>query len=70
MEDRLVGCKLNEEDLDEASLRPRKFGEYIGQAKVKENLMVLSKRQRRETRHWITYFFMARPDWVRQPLPA
>lgn len=41
MEDeRLVGCELRQEDYDEASLRPRRLSEYIGQNKVKENLSV------------------------------
>ncbi len=39
-EDRLVGCEMRHEDYDELSLRPRKFGEYIGQTKVKENLSI------------------------------
>lgn len=40
MEDRFVGCNLTSEDVEESSLRPRKFSEYVGQKKVKENLVV------------------------------
>lgn len=40
MEDRLVGCELKNEDIEEKSLRPRKFEEYVGQSKVKENLSI------------------------------
>ena len=40
MEDRLVDCKLKEEDVEELSLRPRRLSEYIGQTKVKENLVL------------------------------
>jgi len=45
-----------------------KFGEYIGQTKVKENLMVLLRLQRREMKHWIMCFFMDLPDWGKRPL--
>ncbi|AUS97916.1 Holliday junction branch migration DNA helicase RuvB [Clostridium thermosuccinogenes] len=49
-EERLVGCEIKQEDYDEASLRPRKFSEYIGQAKVKENLSIFieAAKQRKE----------------------
>lgn len=41
MEDeRLVNCAFRRDDIDEASLRPRTINEYIGQSKVKENLLV------------------------------
>lgn len=40
MEDRLIDCKLSGEDIEEPSLRPRRLNEYIGQRKVKENLVV------------------------------
>ncbi|HHW31672.1 MAG TPA: Holliday junction branch migration DNA helicase RuvB [Clostridiaceae bacterium] len=48
--DRLIGCELREEDFDETNLRPRWFSEYIGQTKVKENLMVFieAAKQRKE----------------------
>lgn len=39
-EERLVGGQFAPEDLEEVSLRPRKFTEYIGQTKVKENLSI------------------------------
>jgi len=58
MEDRLVGCRLSEEDVDEVSLRPRKFGEYIGQTKVKENLMVFieaAKKRNEALDHVLLY---------------
>ncbi|MEG6614003.1 Holliday junction branch migration DNA helicase RuvB [Pseudoclostridium thermosuccinogenes] len=49
-EERLVGCEIKQEDYDEASLRPRKFSEYIGQTKVKENLSIFieAAKQRKE----------------------
>jgi holliday junction DNA helicase RuvB len=49
-EERLVGCELKQEDYDETSLRPRKLDEYIGQKKVKENLLVFieAAKQRKE----------------------
>lgn len=58
MEDRLVGCKLNEEDVEESSLRPRRFGEYVGQVKVKENLMVFieaAKKRNEALDHVLLY---------------
>jgi len=58
MEDRLVGCKLNEEDVEESSLRPRRFGEYVGQAKVKENLMIFieaAKKRNEALDHVLLY---------------
>lgn len=50
MEDRIIGCKACEEDIDELSLRPRRLTEYIGQKKVKENLVVFieAAKQRNE----------------------
>ncbi|MDP4094835.1 MAG: Holliday junction branch migration DNA helicase RuvB, partial [Bacillota bacterium] len=50
MDDRLVGCEMRQEDYDETSLRPRKLNEYIGQNKVKENLLVFieAAKQRNE----------------------
>ncbi|HEY9059938.1 MAG TPA: Holliday junction branch migration DNA helicase RuvB [Pseudobacteroides sp.] len=49
-EERLVGCEVRNEDYDEVGLRPRKFQEYIGQNKVKENLKVFieASKQRNE----------------------
>ena len=46
-EDRLVSCESGLEDIDETSLRPRKFNEYIGQAKVKENLNIFIEAAKR-----------------------
>lgn len=46
-EERLVGCKMRLEDRDEANLRPRRFEDYIGQTKVKENLMVFIEAARK-----------------------
>jgi len=57
-EERLVGCELKQEDLDEVSLRPRKFNEYIGQTKVKENLSVFieaAKRRKEALDHVLLY---------------
>lgn len=39
-EERITGGEAVIEDFDETSLRPRKFNEYIGQTKVKENLNI------------------------------
>jgi Holliday junction DNA helicase RuvB len=49
-EERLVDRELGQEDYDEYSLRPRRLSEYIGQAKVKENLNIFieAARQRKE----------------------
>jgi len=50
LEDRLIGCDFRNEDIEELGLRPRSFDEYIGQEKVKENLMVFieAAKQRKE----------------------
>ncbi|MDT3700758.1 MAG: Holliday junction branch migration DNA helicase RuvB [Thermincola sp.] len=41
MEERIISAGLSEEDLEiESGLRPRKIKDYIGQAKVKENLAI------------------------------
>lgn len=49
-QDRLIGRERRLEDHDEASLRPTRWAEYFGQAKVKENLQVFiaAARQRGE----------------------
>lgn len=39
-EERLISQEFKSCDLDESSLRPRTFSEYIGQSKVKENLII------------------------------
>lgn len=50
MDDRLIGCEFRREDSEESGLRPKTFDEYIGQDKVKENLMVFieAAKQRNE----------------------
>jgi len=40
MAERMISPELAEEDRDELSLRPRRLREFIGQAKIKENLGV------------------------------
>ncbi|AEV67887.1 Holliday junction branch migration DNA helicase RuvB [Acetivibrio clariflavus] len=58
MEDRIVGSRAKEEDIDEASLRPRKLSEYIGQNKVKENLTVFieaAKKRNEALDHVLLY---------------
>jgi Holliday junction DNA helicase RuvB len=50
-EERIIGAAKREEDIEaENSLRPRRFAEYIGQNKVKENLEIFIKaaKERRE----------------------
>jgi Holliday junction DNA helicase RuvB len=51
LDDRLVGSNINTEDSEEPGLRPRSFNEYIGQDKVKDNLMVYieAAKQRQES---------------------
>ncbi|HBE77270.1 MAG TPA: Holliday junction branch migration DNA helicase RuvB, partial [Firmicutes bacterium] len=50
-EERIISATKREEDIEaENSLRPRRFAEYIGQNKVKENLEIFIKaaKERRE----------------------
>jgi holliday junction DNA helicase RuvB len=49
--ERLVGAAAQPPDQVEASLRPRTFAEYVGQARIKENLRVFiaAARARGET---------------------
>ena len=57
-EERLISCEVEQEDYDETSLRPRKFSEYIGQIKVKENLTVFieaAKRRKEALDHVLLY---------------
>ena len=57
-EERLVDCKINIEDYDETNLRPRRLAEYIGQTKVKENLMVFieaAKKRNEALDHVLLY---------------
>jgi holliday junction DNA helicase RuvB len=50
MDDRFMTGQLNTDDTDEAGLRPKRIDEYIGQKKVKENLMIYveATKQRNE----------------------
>ena len=43
MEERLIGSNEQESDNWQYSLRPRKFAEYIGQDKIKQNLAIFIK---------------------------
>lgn len=57
-EERLVCGEAGLEDMDETSLRPRKFNEYIGQVKVKENLAIFieaAKRRKEALDHVLLY---------------
>jgi Holliday junction DNA helicase RuvB len=57
-EERLVAGEAAVEDFDETSLRPRRFNEYIGQSKVKENLNIFieaAKRRREALDHVLLY---------------
>ena len=57
-EERLVCTEVGLDDVDETSLRPRKFNEYIGQVKVKENLSVFieaAKRRKEALDHVLLY---------------
>lgn len=57
-EERLVCSELGVEDIDETSLRPRKFNEYIGQVKVKENLTIFieaAKKRKEALDHVLLY---------------
>jgi Holliday junction DNA helicase RuvB len=50
LEDRIISSDFRQDDFEETDLRPRNFDEYIGQEKVKENLMVFieAAKQRKE----------------------
>ncbi len=57
-EERLVEKKAVSEDIDETSLRPKRFSEYIGQTKVKENLCIFieaAKRRKEALDHVLLY---------------
>lgn len=57
-EERLVCSEIGIEDADESSLRPRRFSEYIGQVKVKENLSIFieaAKRRKEALDHVLLY---------------
>jgi Holliday junction DNA helicase RuvB len=57
-EERLVAGDPAAEDMDEASLRPRKMSEYIGQDKIKENLSIFieaAKKRKEALDHVLLY---------------
>ena len=45
-EERILGVEMISEDKEEISLRPHRLDEYIGQTKIKENLMVFIEAAR------------------------
>lgn len=57
-EERLIEREAVSEDIDETSLRPKMFSEYIGQTKVKENLNIFieaAKRRKEALDHVLLY---------------
>ena len=57
-EERLIEREVVSEDIDETSLRPRRFSEYIGQTKVKDNLNIFieaAKRRKEALDHVLLY---------------
>ncbi|HOV79490.1 MAG TPA: Holliday junction branch migration DNA helicase RuvB [Bacillota bacterium] len=58
MDDRLISAAARPEDAEEASLRPRRMEEYIGQEKVKETISVYiqAARERREALDHVLLF--------------
>lgn len=57
-EERLINCETSSDDIDEVSLRPKKLDDYIGQSKVKNNLMVFieaAKRRKESLDHVLLY---------------
>lgn len=57
-EERLINREFRKDDFDEASLRPRTINEYIGQSKVKENLLVFieaAKKREEALDHVLLY---------------
>jgi Holliday junction DNA helicase RuvB len=57
-EERLIEREAVGEDIDESSLRPRRFSEYIGQKKVKENLNIFieaAKKRKEALDHVLLY---------------
>ena len=59
----MVNSEFRRDDIDEASLRPRTINEYIGQSKVKENLLVFIEAAQKEKKLWIMYFLRASRTW-------
>lgn len=56
-EERIVNSEFRRDDFDEFSLRPRSISEYIGQTKVKENLLVFIQAAK-ERGSPLTMFFI------------
>jgi Holliday junction DNA helicase RuvB len=57
-EERLIEASPVSDDVEDTSLRPRKFDEYIGQTKVKENLSIFieaAKRRKEALDHVLLY---------------
>ena len=57
-EERIIDAEAVVEDFDETSLRPRRFNEYIGQTKVKENLNIFieaAKKRKEALDHVLLY---------------
>lgn len=57
-DERLVEGGIRSDDFDEVSLRPKRFDEYIGQSKAKENLSVFieaAKRRKEALDHVLLY---------------
>lgn len=57
-EERVLDAEAAVEDFDETSLRPRRFNEYIGQTKVKENLNIFieaAKKRKEALDHVLLY---------------
>lgn len=71
IEDRVVSPEYLEDDLEEieeVTLRPNSFSEYVGQNKVKENLKVYITSAKKEEKHLIMYFCTDHLDLERQLL--
>lgn len=67
MDERLVGCEFRRDDSEELNLRPRSFDEYIGQDKVKENLMVFIEAAKQRNEASIMCFYTDRRVWGKRP---
>lgn len=67
MSNRMIETNLIEEDVKiEGSLRPQNLNDYIGQAKVKENLKIYieAAKQRHDALDHV--LFTGRRDWARR----
>ena len=62
-DERLMGREFKKDDFDEAGLRPREMGDYIGQEKSRRTFRSLYRLPNREMKPWIMCFYMARPAW-------